>query len=105
MSGANAKRVRAAGQAVVTANLLRSGDVVWRRPDQTWSPRFHEAEALPADSVPEALTAARRDETACIVVGVYAAPLTGAAEPAGWKERIRAFGPTVAVSGGLHGQD
>ena len=105
MSATNAKRVRDAERVVITANRLRDGAVVWRRDDQGWTILFNEAEMLAPDAAGAALAAARRDEAGRIVVGVYATPVTADARPTGWKERIRAFGPTVAVPGGLHGQD
>lgn len=104
MSTAAAKRVREAGHAVVTANRLRDGAVVWRQADGGWSIHFHDAALLSAEEAATALEAAKRDEAACIVVGSYATPVTPEAQPASWKERIRALGPSIPVPGGLHGQ-
>ena len=119
MSATQSKRLRAAAQVVVTANRLCDGAVLWRRGDGGWSIHFHEAEALAPDNAAGALAGARADEAARIVVGSYAAPLDAAAQPVSWKERIRAFGPTVTAAGvtaagitaagitaagGLHGQ-
>lgn len=104
MAAPPSRRVREAARAVVTANRLRDGAVVWRRSDGGWSIHFADAEALPSDAAAAALEAAQRDEVARVVVGSYAIPVTADAQPASWKERIRAFGPSVAVPGGLHGQ-
>jgi len=104
LSATAARRVRAAMHAVVTANRLADGAVVWRRADGGWSIHFAEAARLSPDAAAAALAAARADEAACRVVGSYATPLTPESEPAGWKERIRAQGPSIAVPGGLHGQ-
>lgn len=79
--------------------------MVWRRADGGWSIRFADAEVFAPEVAEAVLDAARRDEAARIVVGSYSTPVTRDAQPASWKERIRAFGPTIAVSGGLHGQD
>lgn len=104
MSTANAKRVRAAGHAVITANRLTDGAVVWQRTDGGWSIHFEDAAQLTPEAVEMALAGAKVDEAACLVVGSYATPTTRDAEPASWKERIRAFGPSIPVPGGLHGQ-
>lgn len=109
MSATQSKRVRAAAQLVVTANRLRDGAVVWRRSDGGWSIHFHDAEALAPDNAAGALAGARADEAARIVIGSYAAPVDAEAQPVSWKERIRAFGPTIrsagiTAAGELHGQ-
>jgi len=107
MSATNGKRLRDAARAVITANRLRDGAVVWRGPGGDWQLHFRNAVLLPVDAAEAALAEARKDEGLRIVVGTYITPVNDGAdgpEPAGWKERIRAFGPTLpAGTGGLHG--
>lgn len=92
MSGT--KKARRAGAVVVTANRLIDGAVVWRGAEG-WVERFEAAEVLSPEGLDAALAAAEADVGRQIVVGVYAAGLDAAGRPASWKERIRAFGPTV----------
>lgn len=101
------KRLRDGGRAVITANRLRDGAVVWRGAGGAWHLHFDDAAVLPAAAAPDALAAARLDEARCLVIGAYVAQVdeaTGRPEPAGWKERIRARGPSVVDVGALHGQ-
>ena len=107
MTATLAKRLRNVERAVITANRLRDGAVIWRGSDGSWTIHFADAAIYDAGDVPTALDAAKRDEAARLVVGSYVAPVSTSAlgaNPTGWKERIRANGPTIAVPGGLHGQ-
>jgi hypothetical protein len=87
-------RKRQAVEAVLTANRLIDGAVVWRTPARAWSERFADAAILPPETVDAALAESQADERNQIIVGLYATPLADGA-PASVKERIRAFGPTV----------
>jgi hypothetical protein len=85
--------------AVITANRLSDGAVVFLRPDGQWSTSYAEAEI--AGTVPrsEALLAladasARRQE----VVGHYVFAVDEAGVPRALRERIRADGPTVKAA-------
>ena len=88
-------RKRRAGAAAVTANRLTDGRVVWRTAGGGWSAAFEDAAVLASDTLDLALAEALADEARQIVVGSYAAPLDAGAAPASWRERIRAFGPSL----------
>jgi hypothetical protein len=83
----------------VTANRLADGAVVFRRQDGGWSLRVEEALMLPEAPAQVLLAAAERDAAAAIVVAPYlieVAGVDGKAEPVGYRERIRAYGPSRA---------
>lgn len=95
-----ARKAARAGAGVITANLLRDGAVVWRDAEGGWRREFAAGCVVDAQALEAALEAARADERRQIVVGVYAAPVDAArGVPAGWKERIRAGGPTSEGDG------
>lgn len=93
MSGSR-KALRAGDAVAITANRLSDGVVVWRTASGAWSTEFGQAGLVAPDELEPFLKAAQQDERLRIVVGTYAAPVSGAS-PATWRERIRAFGPTV----------
>lgn len=81
-----------------TANDLRSGAVVFRQPDGSWS---HEVAGAEVADTPEAATrlqaAADADGAANRVVDPVLIAVTrvdGAVRPSALRERIRATGPT-----------
>ena len=84
---------------IITANDLVSGDVVFRTATGQWSRKVSEAELLADKAAAEAaLAAGLADVKANKVVGVEAidaALQDGVVTPLRFRERIRAFGPTV----------
>ena len=83
----------------VTANRLADGAVVFRRADGQWVLRVEEAAAVAGEAAQAVLIAAERDAAAAIVVGPYLIEVeTTAGDPApiGYRERIRAYGPSRA---------
>ncbi len=93
-------KAQATGALAVTANDLRSGAVVFRRPDGRWSEEVLDAEiALTAEAADALLAGARADHDACIVVEPVLVEITMTGNrpaPTRLRERIRAEGPTVA---------
>ncbi len=87
MSGT--RKARRAAAVAITANRLLDGAVVWRTGTGDWSETFADAAVIAPDVLDTTLAADP------LVVGIYAAALTEHATPASWKERIRAFGPTI----------
>jgi sulfite reductase (NADPH) hemoprotein beta-component len=86
---------------VVTANRLRDGRVVWLAPRATWSEDVRDAQLFSPADAEAGLAAGRFDEVRQLVVGAYAteAEETGhGPEPLLHRERIRAHGPSVAVT-------
>jgi hypothetical protein len=84
----------------VTANRLADGAVVFRRADGSWDLRVEEA-AVEAgeEAANRLLAAAERDAAAAIVVGPYLIAVEstdGHPAPTGYRERIRAYGPSRA---------
>ena len=84
---------------VMTANLLRDGDVVYLTAAGDWSLWLNEAAVVRDESGEADLeAAAKQGERDLIVVGPYLMDvLDGAAgpQPIGTREKIRAKGPTV----------
>ena len=83
----------------VTANRLADGAVVFRRGDGQWSLRVEEAATAGQDEAGALLAAAERDAAAAIVVGPYLIEIDsvgGEPRPVGYRERIRAYGPSRA---------
>lgn len=80
---------------IVSANRLTDGLVVYRTAAGTWTERLEDAARFTADDIDREVAVASREGT--LVVGPYAVDLEeqGAA-PSRLRERIRAFGPTVA---------
>jgi hypothetical protein len=84
---------------VVTANRLRDGHVVWLAPHATWSEDVHDAQLFSPAEAEAGLEAGLLDESRQIVVGAYTteADATGhGPEPLLHRERIRAYGPSIA---------
>jgi hypothetical protein len=91
----------ASGLQAVTANRLADGAVVFRRADGSWVLRVEEAAAVTGKAAANALLAlAERDTAAALVVAPYLieveAAASGALAPVGYRERIRAYGPSRA---------
>lgn len=90
---------------VVTANLLRDGDVVYFTAQDTWTLDLAEAEVLEDEAVAQ-MRLVDADKP-LHVVGVYLADVTltdGAPKPAHFREDFRATGPTNYDHGKAHGQ-
>ena len=85
--------------AVITANRLCDGVVVFQSADQGWSEDFNRAAVwLDKPSTDVALAQAREDETRNLVVEAYEVPVeerNGHFAPKAMREAIRAAGPTV----------
>lgn len=84
---------------VVTANLLRGGEIVYMTLDGDkvgWSKKIHDANVFEESRGEDMLALASADEAANIVISAYRIEITGAYEPLSERERIRAKGPTVA---------
>lgn len=98
---------RGSGPFVISGNRLRHGRVVWLTAAQTWSARLNEAAVLKTAAHAEAAMAQAgldRRELAVVdvhVVDVVAGP--GQVSPVTYRERIRAFGPTIAFGAQLAG--
>jgi hypothetical protein len=88
-----------ANPKVMTANLLRDGDVVYLTAAGTWSLWLHEAAVARDEGGAAALEArAKQAEGKQIVVGAYLMTVfesDSGPQPIGTRERIRAKGPTV----------
>jgi hypothetical protein len=87
---------------VITGNSMQDGDVVWRDASGVWTPEIADAAVYATEqSLADALDAARREEAAGQIIGVYevAIDTVGARPvPLRLRERIRAGGPTIAVA-------
>ena len=84
---------------VMTANLLRDGDVVYLTAAGTWSLWLREAAvARDSDGEAELEAGGQKAERGQIVVGPYLMNVDESAagpQPIGTREKIRAKGPTV----------
>ena len=81
---------------VVTANLLRSGDVVYLTADDHWSPLHHEAELI-EDEAHAQMRLLHAAAQKLLVVGAYLAdakPGTQGPEPIHFREAFRTRGPS-----------
>jgi hypothetical protein len=98
-SQANPQASPQANPKVMTANLLRDGDVVYLTAAGTWSLWLHEAAVARDEGGAAALEArAKQAEGEQIVVGAYLMTVfesDSGPQPIGTRERIRAKGPTV----------
>lgn len=87
--------------AVLTANDLFEGDVVWRAAAGGWTRDPRSAAVFIEQSAAEAALAGA---SAAEVVGPYlvrtALDASGSPEPAHYRERIRTHGPTIAAAYG-----
>jgi sulfite reductase (NADPH) hemoprotein beta-component len=89
---------------VITANRLIDGAVVWRDDAGSWLEDFDRAATNDDDrTVGRMLADARADATAGLVIAPYevdvdvlVSAVSPAIMPTRLRERIRAFGPTVA---------
>lgn len=86
---------------IVTANDLRSGQVVFRRADGAWTNEAASAEVAASRDAAEALLErARADHAACRVVEPVLIEIireAGIVRPTALRELIRASGPTIAL--------
>ncbi len=95
-----AKAARLTARVVVTANDLRSGAVVYRKPDGAWSSDLSQAAVAEGPAAAEALLALGKiDQDEARIVDPVLVDLDGARRPATLKERIRAEGPTTPMLG------
>jgi hypothetical protein len=95
------KKRKAQGSAVVTANRLGDGAVVYRTADGDWTVDLAQAAIV---SGPEAANLlARAEKDGVRAVGPYIAPVAVAPDkrvlPGNLRERIRLAGPTFALPG------
>ncbi len=93
---------QATGALAVTANDLRTGEVVFRRADGRWSEDVFCADiALTQEAADALLAGAKADHDSCIVVEPVLIEITMTGNrpvPTRFRERIRAGGPTVPYS-------
>ncbi len=81
---------------VVTANLLREGDVVYLTTDDLWSPHHHEAELI-EDEAHAQMRLLHASAQKLLVVGAYLAdakPGANGPEPVHFREDFRTRGPS-----------
>ncbi len=87
--------------SIATANALRSGAVVFRAPDGSWSQDFTAAEiAATPDAAAALLAKAMLDQDSCAVVEPVLVEVRrdGAViHPGSLREAIRAAGPTITI--------
>ncbi|PHR92309.1 MAG: nitrite reductase [Robiginitomaculum sp.] len=84
------------GPQALTANGLHAGPVVYLNADYTWSTGFDDAFLSEDEDIIEKMQAiGERDETDNLVVGVYFIDVdAGTGQPARYRERFRAQGPS-----------
>ncbi|SDZ26829.1 Protein of unknown function [Jannaschia faecimaris] len=90
---------------IVTANLLRDGDVVYLTEDDRWSTDLTEAEVMTNEAHAQ-MRLVESDKPA-VVVGTYLADVTvsdAGPVPTHFREEFRATGPTNYTHGKAHGQ-
>lgn len=89
--------------AIATANALRSGAVVFRAPDGSWSHDLAAAEIAQTPAAAAVLLAeALRDQESCKIVEPVLIEIRrdgGIVRPGSLREAIRAAGPTIALPG------
>lgn len=99
MTAPQEQRRKIRGPAVITANRLLDGKVVYRTADEGWSTDLAAAAVVTgAEGVSSLLERALADEGNA--VGAYVAPVTrgsGAVTPANLREHIRRSGPTISL--------
>jgi len=99
MTAPHEQKLRVTGSVVGHGNRVGDGKVVYRLTDGKWTTLLGDAAVIAAERAREALSAATADEGNA--TGVYLAPVTldsgGHPTPANLRERIRSFGPTVAL--------
>ncbi len=93
------QKLKVQGAAVVTANRLADGAVVYRTADGGWSAELRDAAVVNgAEAAKELLAVANADDIRA--VGAYVAPVERDADsvrPGNLRERIRIGGPTFAL--------
>jgi uncharacterized protein DUF2849 len=95
------QKLKIAGPAVVTANRLADGAVIYRTADRQWTTDLAGAAVATTSDAASALLAAARDDLVK-VVDPYVAPVEltdGLPRPGNLRERIRSAGPTVPLPG------
>ena len=94
---------------VMTANLLREGDVVYLSAKGTWSLWLRDAELVgDAEGAARLEAAAAKAVDERLVIGPYlmqVAEESGRPRPVGTREKIRAKGPTTHPSFGKQAMD
>ncbi len=81
---------------VVTANLLREGDVVYLTPDDHWSPHHHQAELI-EDEAHAQMRLLHANAQRLVIVGAYLADAKAGPngpEPTHFREAFRTRGPS-----------
>jgi len=95
------------GLKVVTANLLRGGNVVFLAADGRWSAQIDAARVAESEEAAEALeAAARASEEATEVVGPYLIEVGRGEDglrPVRYREWLRTQGPSVRLDLGYQG--
>lgn len=98
------KAAKGGALQAVTANLLASGAVVFRRRDGGWSPAIGEAQVvLDAEEAAALLAAANRDAQRNLVVEPYLIDVADGGDGIAAKvlrEAIRTHGPTITENAG-----
>jgi hypothetical protein len=96
-----AKVVKNPDAQVMTANRLQDGAVIYLTADGRWSIEISDSAVARDAAAAERLTAiANQAVTDRVVVGPYliaVAVTDGRLQPLGTRERIRAFGPSIAA--------
>lgn len=99
MTAPQQQRRKIKGAAVITANRLWDGAVVYRTADDRWTTEPASAAIVTGvEEMERLLAGARADERHA--VDAYAAPINqdfGAVAPINLRDRIRRDGPTIAL--------
>jgi hypothetical protein len=99
MTAPSQQKLKVQGAAIVTANRLSDGAVVYRTASGGWSARIEDAAVVTGTQPAKDLLAkASADET--VAIGAYVAPVEncdGRIEPGNLRERIRLAGPTFVL--------
>jgi len=96
-----AKVIKNPEAQIMTANRLRDGAVIYLAADGRWTMELADSAVARDAAAAERLTAlANQAVTDRVVVGPYLIAVTatdGRLQPLGTRERIRAFGPSIAA--------
>lgn len=99
MTAPSQQKLKVQGEAIVTANRLSDGAVVYRTASGGWTVRIEDAAMVTGkQAAKEILAEASADES--IAVGAYVAPVElreGRIVPGNLRERIRLSGPTFVL--------
>ncbi|MBM3527662.1 MAG: DUF2849 domain-containing protein [Alphaproteobacteria bacterium] len=99
MTAPSQQKLKVQGAAVITANRLSDGAVVYRTAAGAWTTQLADAAVVTGtQAAKELLARAAADEN--IAVGAYVAPVDVGAdriEPGNLRERIRVAGPTFSL--------